>query len=301
MILLLANCYIYEKHKKLYVRLALIGLYILVLEANRLWQPYTAITFLDVGQGDATIIRSPYQSCTIIIDTGGDVSRIHSANPSIFTNTLKPYLLGNGVRNIDFLILTHEHYDHIAEAIPLMTNFNVQNLILSEADHGHQMQEIIRVAESFNIPIHIAQPLDTFTCGNQVYTFVHDEIDNLDVNEDSLVMTVEIDGFNVLLTSDIGHVTEPVILENTHLTHIHAYQIAHHGSRNSNSLEFMNALNIRYAIVQVGYRNFYGHPHTELFDAVNTLDIPLLSNAEHGTVQFRIYQKNNYQIHIWPP
>ena len=301
MILLLANCYFYEKHKKLYVRLVLIGLYILVLEANRLWQPYTAITFLDVGQGDATIIRSPYQSCTIVIDTGGDVSRIHSNNPSIFTNTLKPYLLGNGVRNIDFLILTHEHYDHIAEAIPLMNSFDVQNLILSEAEHGHQMQEITRVAKSLNIPIHIAQPLDTFTCGNQVYTFIHNEINNLDVNENSLVMTVEIDGFNVFLTGDIGHVTEPAILENNHLTQIHAYQVAHHGSRNSNSLEFMDALNISYAIVQVGYRNLYGHPHTELFNVVNTLGIPLLNNAEHGTIQFIIHSKYDYHIHIWPP
>ena len=301
MTLLLANCYFYEKHKKLYVRLALIGLYIFVLETNRLWQPYTAITFLDVGQGDATIIRSPYQSCTIVIDTGGNVSRIHSANPSIFNSTLKPYLLGNGVRNIDFLILTHEHYDHIAEAIPLMNNFNIQNLILSSAEHGHQMQEITQTAKSLNIPIHIAQPLDSFTCGNQVYTFIHDEIGNLDVNEDSLVMTVEIDGFNVLLTGDIGHVTEQAILNNNHLTQIHAYQVAHHGSRHSNSLEFMDALNISYAIVQVGYRNLYGHPHAELFNVVNTLQIPLLNNVEHGTIQFKLYNENNYQIYLWPP
>ena len=298
MIGLLTCCYFYEKHNKLWIRLVLIGLYVLVLETNRIWHPYTAITFLDVGQGHATIIRSPYQACTIVIDTGGDVSRIHSNNPSIFSNTLEPYLLGAGVRNVDFLILTHEHYDHIAEAIPLMNRFNVQNIIISEAEHEHQMQEIVQIAERLGIPIHIARPLDTFTCGNQIYTFIHDEIDNLDVNEDSLVMTVEIEGFNVLLTGDIGHTTEASVLANNHLTEIHVYQIAHHGSRHSNSLEFMDALNIRYAVVQVGRRNFYGHPHSEMFDVINELGIALLNNAEHGTIQFKL-RNGNYQIHIW--
>jgi len=296
---LLASCYFYEKHQKLWLRLALIGLYVFVLETNRLWQPDTVITFLDVGQGDSVVIRSPHQSCTVIIDTGGDVSRIHSENPAIFSQTLEPYLLGSGVRNIDFLILTHEHYDHIAEAIPLMQRFNVRHLIISEAEQGVHMQEIVAVAEGLGMAIHVARPLDVFYCGNQVYTFIHDEVHHLDVNEDSLVMTVEANGFNVLLTGDIGHVTEPAILANNHLPYFHIYQVAHHGSRHSNSLAFVEALNIHYAVVQVGRRNLYGHPHEALFDVVDLLGIPLLSNAEHGTVSFRI-QQESYQIYVWP-
>lgn len=297
--LLLISCYFYEKYKKLWIRLALIGLYFFILEMNRLWQPYTSITFLDVGQGDATIIRSPYQACTIVIDTGGDVSRIHKENPSIFSNTLEPYLLGSGVRNIDFLILTHEHYDHVGEAINLMNRFNVRNILLSEAEWGSQLLAIIEEAQRLDIPVHIVRPLDTFSCTNQVYTFIHDEIHNLDVDEDSLVTTVEIDGFNVLLTGDIGHITEPAILANNHLSHFDIYQVAHHGARNSNSLEFLDALNIKYAVVQAGRNNFYGHPSVELFEVVDELNIPLLNNAEHGTVQFRL-RNDNYQIHIWP-
>jgi len=296
---LLVSCYLYEKHQKILYRLALIGVYLLILEGNRLWQPYSAITFLDVGQGNSTIIRSPYQACTIVIDTGGDMSRIRSNNPSIFSNTLEPYLLGNGVRNIDFLILTHEHYDHIAEAIPLMNRFNVRNLIVSEAEMNHQMAAIVDEAYRLNIPIHTAHPLDRFTCGNQVYTFVHNEVDNLDINEDSLVMTVELDGFNAMITGDIGHVTEAAVLANNHLSHIDFYQVAHHGSRYSNSLDFLDALNVRYAVVPVGRRNFYGHPHAELFEVTNALEIPLLSSAIHGTIQFRL-QSGQYWIHIWP-
>ena len=298
MSLLLLSCYLYEKHQKLLIRLALIGLYVLVLEINRIWIPYSTVTFLDVGQGHATIIRSPFQTCTIVIDTGGDMGRLRSDNPSIFGNTLEPYLLGNGVRNIDFLILSHEHYDHIAEAIPLMQRFNVRNLIISEAKQEHQMQAVVTEAARLNVLVHIARPLDTFICGNQIYTFVHDEVDNLSINEDSLVMTVEIDGFNVMLTGDKGHPSEPAVLANNHLSRIDIYQVAHHGSRYSNSLEFMDSLNIRYAVVQAGRRNFYGHPHSELFEVTDELGIPLLNNAVHGTVQFKI-QRGGYQIHIW--
>ena len=296
---LLLSCYFFEKHKKLWIRFLLLAFYIVVLEGNRIWHPYTAVTFLDVGQGDATILRSPHQSCTIVVDTGGDVSRIRSADPSIFSNTIEPYLLGNGVRNVDFLILTHEHYDHIAEAIPLMNRFNVKNIILSEAEHGRQMQEIVAKANRLGIPIHTARPMDTFTCGNQIYTFIHDEIDNYDFNEDSLVMTVTAKGFNIMITGDIGHPSEAAVLNNNSLSQIHFYQVAHHGSRYSNSLEFMDALNIDYAIVQVGRRNLYSHPHQELFDVVDALGIPLLNNAVHGTVQIRL-RNNGYEIYIWP-
>ena len=296
---LLISCYLCEKHQNLLVRLGLIGIYLFVLEGNRLWQPYSVVTFLDVGQGDAAIIRSPYQSCNIVIDTGGDVSRVRSDNPSIFANTLEPYLLGNGVRHVDFLILTHEHYDHIAEAIPLMNRFNVRNLIISEAEVDRQMAAIIDEARRLNIPIHVARPLDRFTCGNQVYTFIHSEIDNLDVNEDSLVTTVEIDGFNVMITGDIGHVSEAAVLTNNHLPYIDIYQVAHHGSRYSNSLAFLDALNVGYAVVQVASRNFYGHPHVELFEVTHALGIPLLNSSVHGTIQFKL-QRGDYQIYIWP-
>jgi len=296
---LLLSCFYYERHRKLWIRLALIGVYVLVLEGARLWQPYSAVTFLDVGQGDAAIIRSPYHSCTIVVDTGGDVSRVRGHNPSIFSNTLEPYLLGNGVRRVDLLILTHEHYDHIAEAIPLMNRFEVGGLIISEAEAGDQLQTILDEADRLGIPVHRATPLDTFTCGNQHYTFIHREIDNQDVNEDSLVMAVDVEGWSILLTGDIGHPTEDVILVNNPLERVDVYQVAHHGSRHSNSLEFMEALNIRYAVVQVGRRNFYGHPSQELFDVTDQLEIPLLSNAVHGTVQFRL-RNGRYSIHIWP-
>jgi len=298
MALLLMSCYFFEVSKNQLIRLALIGLYFLVLEANRMLVPATTITFLDVGQGDAAIIRSPYQACTVVIDTGGDLSRINRDDPSIFANTLKPYLLGNGVRVIDFLILTHEHYDHLAEAIPLLNRFNVRQIIVSEANHDQQMLAIVAKANQLNIPIHTARPLDTFTCGNQVYTFIHDEVTNLDVNEDSLVMTVEVAGFNVLLTGDIGHASEAAVLANNHLSHVDIYQVAHHGSRYSNSLEFMEALNVKYAVVQAGRRNFFGHPHAELFEVVEELGVILLNNASHGTVSFRL-QGGDYQIHVW--
>lgn len=299
LILLLIYCFLMEQQRKWWLPFLLIGAFVLVIEGHRLYTPYSTLTFLDVGQGDATVVRSPFHSCTVVIDTGGDVSRIRSENPSIFEQTLAPYLMGNGIRTIDFLILTHEHYDHIAETVHLMERFTVNHLIISEADIGQQMASILTVAAEKNIPVIQARPLDTFTCGNQQYTFVHGDVTHFDPNENSLVMSIAIDGFTTLITGDVGHIREETILSHNPLPRIDFYQVAHHGSRYSNSYDFLSALNISYAIVPVGRRNFYGHPHQELMDVTDALGIPLLSTAVHGTVSFRL-RNGTYEIFVWP-
>ena len=299
LIFLVYSLWRYEVSGKKWIRGALMVGFIVILEINRLWQPASIVTFLDVGQGDATILHSPFQSCTIVVDTGGDLGRINSDQSSIFSNTLEPYLLGSGIRKIDFLILTHEHYDHIAEAIPLMERFKVGAILYNGAPVGNQMQAIKDTALEFNIPLFVPAPGDVFSCGNQSYTFIHREVDGTDPNEDSLVMAVDINGWKVLLTGDIGHPTEEVVLKQYPYSVVDIYHVAHHGSAFSNSLNFMASLNIRYAVVSVGRRNFYGHPSQLFLDDIDYLEIPLLNNAVHGTVSFRLFG-GRYEILIWP-
>jgi len=295
----LFSCYLYEKHRFVMIRIAMIIVYFIFFEINRLAQFNSYVTFLDVGQGDATVLRSPFHQCNIVVDTGGDVSRVRSNNPSTFAQTLEPYLLGNGVRVIDYLILTHEHYDHIAESVNLMNRFDVKNIIYNGAEVGTQMKTILDEADRLNIPVHQAKTLDSFTCGKKHLVFVQPPVSNIDTNEDSLVMTIEIDDFTFMITGDIGHVSEAAVLANVTVDSIDFYQVAHHGSRYSNSFEFLDALNVRYAIVPVGVRNFYGHPHQELFDVTDALHIPLFSSAVDGTVQIRI-MRGRYEILSWP-
>ena len=297
LMMLLGCAWHYERKRKWYSWLVLILCSFLMLESMRTFRPQSFVTFLDVGQGDSTVIRSPWHSCTVVVDTGGVVN-IGGPNRSIFGQTLEPYLLGAGVRTIDYLVLTHEHFDHIAEAIPLMGRFRVRNLVISEAEPIGLLGDILEEARSLGVNVLVARPFDTLSCGNQHYTFIHREVNNLDTNEDSLVMALDVDGFKTLLTGDIGFETEGDVLRNFPFDRLDVYQMAHHGSRHSNSLEFLSALNPRYAVVSAGRRNFYGHPSQEMFDVVDALDLPLFSTAEHGTIQFRLGRRG-YDIFIW--
>ncbi|MDO5794723.1 MAG: ComEC/Rec2 family competence protein [Turicibacter sp.] len=107
--------------QQLHLKVWLIPLVAIVslVEIIRLHQDSSKVTFLDVGQGDSAVIQSPHQRCTTVVDTGGKIT-FGNETSSIFDQTLKPYLLGEGIRSIDYLILSHGDYDHIGEALPLI-------------------------------------------------------------------------------------------------------------------------------------------------------------------------------------
>ncbi len=128
LLLFLAGWFVEKNsHSKKWM-IVLVSTFVL-LEIVRGAKPTSKVTFLDVGQGDSTIIQSPYQRCTIVVDTGGKVSFI-GEKTSIFNQTLEPYLLGEGIRAIDYLILSHGDVDHIGEATSLMETFNVKHLVV---------------------------------------------------------------------------------------------------------------------------------------------------------------------------
>ena len=121
---------------------------ILLLEITQKFKPTSKVTFLDVGQGDSTVIQSPYQQCNIVVDTGGKVS-FTGQSTSIFDQTLKPYLLGEGVRQIDFLILSHGDYDHIGEANQLLKTFDVKHLVIPNDSTSEATKRNDSVGERF--------------------------------------------------------------------------------------------------------------------------------------------------------
>lgn len=303
-IVLILMCYIlvagwyYERIRKQWIWLCLIIAFALTLEGQRLFKPASQLTFLDVGQGDSFVIQSPYQQCTVIVDTGGQFS-FTGESRSIFAHTLEPYLLGEAVRNIDYLILTHEDFDHIGEATRLLQRFPVKTLVLGEGEFSGLFKEIMAVAKQEQTEIIRAKTGDILTCGNQIYTFLQPSAKGIDNNDDSLVMALEINGFTALLTGDIGFDVEGDILNQYSLSHLDVYKVAHHGSKYSNSKPFVEALNPTYAVVSAGRNNLYGHPSQELIQILNDLQIPLLSTQDYGTIQFKQIG-SSYKIYSYP-
>lgn len=288
-------CYAFEKWRKWWLWASMIGLTMLILEVNRL-NPQSRITFVDVGQGDSIVLRSPRQSCTVVVDTGGEVGR-----GSNFSWTLEPYLLGSGVRDIDFLIVTHSDFDHYGGALPLLERFPVRNLIINDEAFSNISQselylQTLKRAEELGTTIQIARAGDQLACGNQRYIFLQPQRVAKDTNDSSLVKLVEMDGVHTLLTGDIGFEVESYILRNLAGRRVDIYKSAHHGSRFSNSMAFMEAVNPQLAVVQAGVNNRFGHPTQEWFDVVEALGIRQFDTPGYGTVQIQINRSGTWTV-----
>ena len=126
-------------------KVILLILYLLVIYNINYLNIYPNITFIDVSQGDSIFLELPLNRSNILIDTGGN------KNYDLSKNTLIPYLKANGIKKINYLILTHGDYDHMGEAINLVNNFKVDKVIFNNGEYNELELELIKVLEEKNI------------------------------------------------------------------------------------------------------------------------------------------------------
>ena len=110
---------------------------------------YANIYFLDVGQGDSILITSKNKE-SVLIDTGGKIIykkeswAKSKSEGSIAINKLIPFFKSIGLKNINYLIITHGDYDHMGEAINLVENFKVEKVIFNCGEFNELEQELRR-------------------------------------------------------------------------------------------------------------------------------------------------------------
>ncbi|MDE5977264.1 MAG: DNA internalization-related competence protein ComEC/Rec2 [Turicibacter sp.] len=276
----------------------IIGLSIvLFLEFIRMFQPASQITFLDVGQGDSTIIQSPYQECVTVVDTGGNVS-FTDERTSIFSQTLEPYLLGEGVRKIDYLILSHGDFDHIGEATQLLEAFDVKHLVISKESESQELKKVIQLAKTLGTQVLVPKQNDTIICQNQTITFLQPDTKQASENDQSLVTLIEIDQLRLLLTGDISATVEEKVLADYPDLKADIYKAAHHGSKTSNSEAFLKQISPMISVISSGKNNLYHHPSQEFIETLDLLKIPSLNTQNDGTIQFEI-KKSEILLHLF--
>lgn len=125
-----------KKYKYLFLYLLVIFIHSNIYLIN------PTITFLDIGQGDSALIELPFNKGNILIDTGGNVK---NTDYSLVLNTTIPYLKKRGIKKINYLILTHGDYDHIGEAINLINNYKVDNVIFNIDSYNDLENNLIGV------------------------------------------------------------------------------------------------------------------------------------------------------------
>ncbi len=236
------------------------------------------VLILDVGQGDSILIHN--RRTNILIDTGG------ISNRDILYNNSIPLFKSFGIRNLDYLIITHGDYDHVGEAINLVNNFKVEKVIFNCGEFNDLEKELIKVLDKKKIKYYSCIK-ELNINENKLYFLQTKVYDN--ENDNSNVIYTELGGYRFMFMGDASSITEKEILKQYTLHDVDILKVGHHGSRTSSSKEFIDEINPRYSVISVGKNNRYGHPNKEALD--NLRESKIYRTDEDGSIMFKI--KNN--------
>lgn len=251
------------------------------------------ITFLDVGQGDAIYICTPFNQ-HILIDGGGDSVYWQVRGRNVGLYTVIPYLKYRGVKQLDLVVLSHPHEDHIHGLLAVFQEIPVKMVI----DNGqpHTTESYIRyleLIEQHDIAYKQARAGDRLILkGGIVIDVLHP--DRLlrgtvsDLNNNSLVINVSYQGRNILLTGDIDTEGQNDLLRRD-LSRADLVKVPHHGSKTALLPLFYQKIQPLFAVICVG-NNSFGHPHDHVIATLSELGVKSISRTdEDGAVSFFIW------------
>ncbi|MGI8670894.1 MAG: ComEC/Rec2 family competence protein [Aridibacter sp.] len=267
------------------------------------------VDFLDVGQGDSALIRFPNGE-TMLIDGGGkgefnelfvekeydEKEQFEPDMQGVGETVVSEFLWEKGYSSVDYLLATHADADHIQGLINVAKNFKIKAAFVGrEAFDDGNFAEFAKVLERKNIQIFKLNQGNEFEIGGvkiDVLNPVSTENSKNSANNDSIVLRLMFGSREFLLTGDIEKETEKELLENPAFLKSDIVKVAHHGSRTSSTQEFIEATKTEYAIIPVGRKSRFGHPHKEIVERWKNSGAKVLTTGERGTITISTDGKN---------
>lgn len=253
--------------------------------------------FINVGQGDASLIRVPF-SANILIDGGGSESYAEfNTGEKIFV----PYLYSNGVGIVQAAFVSHFHKDHVEGIIAAVKNTEVKNLFIPDVMPESELRiELEKAAEEHGTKVwHISRTTTVKIDKLFITIFVPNEVTRLsdDENDTSLMINVEYGEFNCLFTGDMTTFSERNFLKYSTVPEAEVLKVAHHGSASSNSEAMIQAVNPSIALIGVGENNGYGHPSDEVLERLKNIEV--LRTDLNGDILIKSDENADMEIHTY--
>ncbi len=247
-------------------------------------RPLITVVFLDVGQGDSSLILT--REKTIIID-GGEAG--------MCDRVLIPALDYYGVRKADVAIMSHLHSDHGGGLLELVEEGRVENIAVPFFGEGEEYDKLTQGLQIDDIFYVLDRNDRIEISGNVFMNILHPSLTTCDGgNEDSLVVMLMVHGTGILFMGDAGFVTEEELMQNAEIRSLlcdntDIMKVGHHGSKYSTSAEFLSLLTLKAAVVSVG-NNFYGHPTVETLSRLEDSGADVYRTDRDGAVILNIYE-----------
>lgn len=251
---------------------------------------YMHVTFINVGQGDAAMIKIPYGK-TVVIDGGGSSPMSKSdVGEKIFV----PYLRRSGVNTVDYAVLSHYDKDHAQGIAALLRHMRVKNLVVPYRENmknNEYKNEIERLAVDKSVNVMYFKEGDSLEIGGvalEAFAPTQRNAANraMDENQKSLIVKLTYGETSFLFTGDVGLEAESKAAKYGEKISCDVLKVAHHGSVTSSSTKFIRTVSPEYAVISVGKDNMYGLPARETLITLARENTDIYRTDECGTIDF---------------
>ena len=284
-----------KKNNKCKIIICLLIVLILINFIIYIFPQKLRIFFIDVGQGDSTLIITPDKK-TVLIDGGG------SDSFDVGEKVLLPYLLDRRILKVDYVLISHFDTDHCGGILTIMEKVKVKNIIISEqAEHSENYERFKKLMIHKKIRLIEVKKGDKIKIGRysefKILFPTSRLLSENPLNNNSIVAQFNYNNFKMLFTGDIEKLAEQQILK-TEKAEIRAdiLKVAHHGSKTSSIPEFIKAVKPKIALIGVGKNNTFGHPNQQTIKNLENIKCRIYRTDLQGEIIIKIDQKGRMNV-----
>ncbi len=234
------------------------------------------VHFIDVGQADCILIKTP-DNKVMVIDAG------NNADSDLVVN----YLKNQGVRSINYVIGTHPHEDHIGGLDAVIDSFAIKNVYMPKVLHNTKtFDDVIKAVKNKGLKIKTAKAGVELNLGENIETLMMspNKKEYEELNNYSPIIYLKYSQSKFIFTGDAEKEVEHEVLSKGYNIKADVLKVGHHGSSSSTTDEFLNSISPEYAIICVGEENKYGHPHKETIEKLSKEGISIFRTDKVGTI-----------------